>query len=91
MTEPAAANMATWSHPSVARGFCLPPRKRELRASLVNRGGVPTWRNGPGPCRSRKRPPNNAVNATVLASRRLQIKRRASRPARYRERRLIPG
>jgi hypothetical protein len=30
--------------------------------------------------------PNNAVNATVLASRRLQGKRRASRPARYRER-----
>jgi len=30
--------------------------------------------------------PNNAVNATVLASRRLRGKRRASRPARYRER-----
>jgi hypothetical protein len=29
---------------------------------------------------------NNAVNATVLASRRLQGKRRATRPARYRER-----
>jgi hypothetical protein len=29
---------------------------------------------------------NNAVNATALASRRLQCKRRASRPARYRER-----
>jgi len=31
-------------------------------------------------------PPNHAVNATVLASRRLQGKRRAARPARYRER-----
>jgi hypothetical protein len=30
--------------------------------------------------------PNNAVNAPVLASRRLQSKRRASRPARYRGR-----
>jgi hypothetical protein len=30
--------------------------------------------------------PNNAVNASVLALRRLQGKRRASRPARYRER-----
>jgi hypothetical protein len=34
----------------------------------------------------RERPPNNAVNATVLASRRLQGKRRAARPARYRGR-----
>jgi hypothetical protein len=32
------------------------------------------------------RPSNNAVNASVLASRRLQGKRRAARPARYRER-----
>jgi len=30
--------------------------------------------------------PNYAVNASVLASRRLQGKRRATRPARYRER-----
>jgi hypothetical protein len=30
--------------------------------------------------------PNNAVNATVLASRRLRGKRRATRPARYRGR-----
>ncbi len=29
---------------------------------------------------------NNAVNASVLASRRLQGKRRATRPARYRGR-----
>jgi len=34
----------------------------------------------------REGPPNNAVNATVLASRRLQGKRRATQPARYRER-----
>ncbi len=31
-------------------------------------------------------PSNRAVNATVLASRRLQGKRRAARPARYRGR-----
>ena len=36
--------------------------------------------------RNRLRPANSAVNATVLASRRLQSKRRATRPARYRER-----
>ncbi len=34
----------------------------------------------------RRLPPNNAVNAPVLASRRLQGKRRATQPARYRER-----
>ena len=34
----------------------------------------------------REGPPNNAFNATVLASRRLQGKRRATRPERYRER-----
>jgi hypothetical protein len=33
---------------------------------------------------------NYAVNAPVLASRRLQGKRRASRPARYRERWAAP-
>ena len=36
--------------------------------------------------RSSTGPANSAVNATVLASRRLQGKRRATRPARYRER-----
>jgi len=35
---------------------------------------------------NRSEPPNNAVNPSVVASRRLQSKRRASRPAGYGER-----
>jgi hypothetical protein len=65
MTEPAAADMTTWSRTSVARRFSV-PRKRELCASLVNRWGVPTWRNGPRPCRSRKLPPNVIVGIVPL-------------------------
>jgi len=40
----------------------------------------------PAGCSGRPTLPNSAVNASVLASRRLQGKRRASRPARYRGR-----